>query len=108
MNGDTLSWQWKAGRDTKYVLAATITAIEKADTGFLGIGASPSMAGALPDAIVVSFKRLDAGTLTSIPGAFKLRMPRVELGTLSVGDSVKLDLIDDDVCVGVKLAPVTK
>lgn len=108
MNGDTLRWQWKAGRDTKYVVAAAITAIEKADNGFLGIGASPSMAGALPAAIVVSFKRLDGAPPTSIPATFKLRMPRVELGALSVGDSVNLDLIDDDVCVGVKLALVTK
>ena len=106
VKSDTLHWQWRAHRATKNVVTATIADIQKASTGLFGIGGSPSMADALPDPIVVSFAVAGAPAKTS--KTLKLKMPRLELGVLKVGDSVTLEFVEDDICVAVLPASASK
>lgn len=96
MNGETLRWEWKAGRVPSKSIAAEIVSIEKASTGFLGARNSPSIADSLPDPIIVTFKSRNADK------HYTLKMPKIEIGQFKQGDEVALDLVDPNICIAVR------
>lgn len=100
-----LKWEWPAGRKTESKALVKVVAIKKASTGFMGIGASPSMADALPDATDVSAEVVQ-GPDTLKAKQVHLRLPGMEAKKLKVGQLAALGLTGENaVCICVGLAP---
>lgn len=106
MNRKTkIEWEWPAGRTVESKCLVTITKITQASRGFLGIGQSPSLANALPDATDVE-ATVVSGHPQQEGAMLTLRLPGVEAAKLAVGRYAGLGLIGDGtVCVCVAQIP---
>jgi hypothetical protein len=85
-----LLWQGAADRKTQQFIALRVTDVRKEGGGLFGIGNSPSIAGAMPDA------RLVEGQTLNDPGAVvRLKAPGGELPAgLGKGSRLVLGLVD--------------
>jgi hypothetical protein len=100
-----LKWEWPAGRAVETKLLVQVRSISKASKGFLGIGASPSFADALPDAtdIVAS---VVAGPAALLGSTVSLRVPGAEVKTLAQDRYAALGLVNNDtICTCIAAAP---
>ncbi|WP_148268757.1 hypothetical protein [Azoarcus olearius] len=86
-------WEWPAGRQVETRLLVKVDKIAKASKGFLGIGASPSLADALPDATDVSVTVV-AGPAPLAGKAAVLGMPGMEAAKLKAGALAGVGLIE--------------
>jgi hypothetical protein len=94
-----LGWEWRAGRALAQRAAIRIEAAKKEGGGLFGIGKSPSLGAALPDAMTVSghVVAIDRPGVAKPAGAIGFRIPRVELKSAKVGDLVAIGIIGDAV-----------
>ncbi len=96
-----LTWQWggtAAGR-----VAITVSSIEKQGGGLFGINQSPSIAGNLPDARIVTGEVL-AGDGS---GTVQLKIPAHELPAVAPGGVLAIMLTQDHHAFCVAVPPVT-
>ncbi|ROS00200.1 hypothetical protein EDC56_2838 [Sinobacterium caligoides] len=92
-----LHWQWPNDRTPDRVLQLTIDDIAPAKSGLFGILRTPSLIANMPEPQVVR------GYLTDKPEqTITLTLPKVELGSLTEGDSAALGVIGDNICICVK------
>jgi hypothetical protein len=102
-----LHWEWLAGRPMETKVLVKVDSIAKVSKGLFGMGASPSVASALPDP-----KDLEVSVISG-PGQLvgqrlRLRLPGVEAGKLTVGAHAALGLITNNtVCSCVAAVPTT-
>jgi hypothetical protein len=99
-----IKWEWPAGRQIETKLLINIKKISKASTGFFGIGASPSLANALPDATDVVASVI-FGQENLIGKTISMRMPGVEANKLKVGEPAAVALVSNNICICVSAAP---
>jgi len=103
MSNQTLEikWEWPAGRQIETKLLADIKKISKASKGLFGIGASPSMANALPDATDV-VASVVSGPENLVGKDLSMRIPGVEADKLKVGEHAAIGLVENNtigICV---------
>lgn len=101
-----LLWEGAAGREPNHFAAFEVVAIQREKGGLLGIGQSPSIVGAFPDA-----RRVDVRTLDRARNTITLRAPGASLPAgVAPGQRVVLGLVDDAhfICIfipGPEVAP---
>lgn len=91
-----LSWQWPAERMPSAWSVMASPKIEEKSTGLFGIGASPSIAGNLPDAQTLSGELVagaDAGKTATID------LPGLEAQKLAEATQVALGRVEDGVVI---------
>lgn len=94
-----IPWEWPAGRQIESKLLVHIQKISKASKGILGIGASPSLANAIPDATDVAAS-IVAGPKSLIGLNLSMRLPGMEANKLKVGKHAVIGLaVGEIVCV---------
>ncbi|MFM9970473.1 MAG: hypothetical protein ACKVQK_18950 [Burkholderiales bacterium] len=106
-NGDTqkmYTWQWPADRIPDIRLLAKVSKFEKQKEGLLGTNKSPSIAGNLPDAHVLTGTIVEGSNLSSNQ-VFTLTLPRIEAVDIAVNDYVALGIIDKDICICIAKVP---
>ena len=106
-NGDTqknYKWEWPANRTPEIRLLAKITKLEKQKESLFGTNKSPSIAGNLPDAQVLTGNIID-GREKLADQTFTLVLPKVEAANISVNDYVALGIIDNDICICIAKVP---
>jgi hypothetical protein len=97
----SLTWQWggtPAGR-----VAITVGSIEKQGGGLFGINQSPSIAGNLPDARIVTGEVVAGDSA----GSAELKIPAHELPSVKPGDVLAIMYTSDHHAVCVAAPPVT-
>ncbi|QDF98090.1 hypothetical protein CJ010_16875 [Azoarcus sp. DD4] len=98
-------WEWPAGRPVGTRILVKVGKVAKASKGFFGIGASPSLADALPDATDVTATVL-AGPAALVGKSVLLRLPGMEAAKLKAGELAGFGLIEDGgLCICVAAAP---
>lgn len=90
-----LTWQWPAERKPDFSCRARITNI--CPDKKLPIN-SPSFVNYLPDPTVLEADIVDGVNYQSI----QLKVPSKEIEKLNLGDLIELDLIDDNICTGIR------
>jgi len=95
-----LSWQWNRPAPERMVLL--ISGIRAEGGGLLGIGRSPSLAAALPDAHIVSGRQV---TATGQARAVEIRLPRYELPPLKAGDLAAVAYTSDGAAICMAALP---
>ncbi|WP_288053585.1 hypothetical protein [Methylobacter sp.] len=96
-----IKWEWPAGRQMETKLLINIKKISKASKGLFGIGASPSMANALPDATDVSAS-IESGQENLVGRELSIRIPGMEAQKLKVGEHAAIGLVEGNtigICV---------
>lgn len=94
-----LKWEWPAGRHIEAKMLIDVQKMSKASKGFFGIGASSSLANALPDATDV------VGTVLTGPDRLmgkriSMRIPDVEAQKLKLGEHAGIGLVGGNtICV---------
>lgn len=100
-----LKWEWPAGRQADSKVLVRIGKIAKASKGFFGIGASPSLADALPDATDVT-ATVVAGPDALAGKTVTLGLPGMEAARLKTGELAGFGLLADGaLCICVAAAP---
>ena len=103
-----LKWEWPAGRQVGSRVLVKVKSIKPAARGLFGIGASPSMADALPDATEL-VAEVEAGPDALQGRQVSLRLPGIEAKKLIVGSYAALGLVgSDQICICVDQAPTAK
>lgn len=98
-------WEWPAGRQPGSKLLVKVGKVAKASRGFFGIGASPSMADALPEATDVT-ATVVAGPAALVGKSVSLRLPGMEAARLKAGELAAYGLVDEaGPCICVAAAP---
>ena len=90
-----LIWQWPAGREKESSCRARITQIYPDKKPF---PSSPSLANYLPDPFVIEADIADRVEYQSV----QLRLPKVEIDNLKIGDLVELELIAKNSCIAIR------
>tara|TARA_Y100000296_G_scaffold17102_1_gene20119 strand:- start:987 stop:1433 length:447 start_codon:yes stop_codon:yes gene_type:complete len=93
-----LNWEWPAEREPDQKILVHIEHIKAPDSGFLGIGRSPSLVNSYPDPVVVTGVVVKAEEL-SIGKNISIMMPRLELNDLDVRDYAVLGVVDGETCI---------
>lgn len=102
-----LKWEWPAGRQIEAKVLVKVDDIAKVSKGLLGIGASPSLADALPDPRDVTVSVI-SGPQALTGRKLTLRLPAMESDKLKVDGHAAFGLIENNaVCVCVAAAPAT-
>lgn len=99
-----IEWEWPAGRQLESKLLVKIIKISKASTGFLGIGASPSMANAIPEATDVVASVI-SGQENLIGKTISMRIPGIEASKLKVDQPAAIALVNNNICICVSVSP---
>lgn len=100
-----LKWEWPAGRQVDSKILVKVGKIAKASKGFLGIGASPSLADALPDATDVT-ATVVAGPDALVGKTVTLGLPGMEAAKLKAGELAGFGLLANGaLCICVAAAP---
>lgn len=99
-----IEWEWPAGRQLESKMLINVTQMSKASKGFLGMGASPSLANALPDATIV-IGSVMSGSEQLIGKTISIRLPGVEAKKLKLGEPAAVALIGSSVCICVAAKP---
>jgi hypothetical protein len=97
-----LNWEYPAGRVPATYLLVRLDDVEKEGGGFLGIRRSPSMADAMPDAMIWSGSIAD-GDSAGI--RVQIRVPGEDVPKVEKGDRVALGLVEDRICICVRVPP---
>jgi hypothetical protein len=97
-------WEWRAGRVLEQRAGLRLVRIHKEGGGLFGIGRSPSLGGALPDAQRVEAEVIvvDRSGPVHAGARIEFRIPKVELRGAGPGALVAVGMIGDNV---VCLAP---
>lgn len=99
-----LTWEWADGRKPERFLVVRVHKVAKDRGGPLGVGKSPSMAAALPDATNLEGSLIHGADGRS-DATVALTLPGVEASSVSTGDRVALGIVSGDVCICVARAP---
>jgi hypothetical protein len=99
-----LIWEWPAGRPVQQKLLVKVGKVEKASTGFLGIGASPSMADSLPDAMDATVQVI-GGDAALMGQTLRIRLPGLEAKKLTQATTAAFGLLQGKTCVCVASLP---
>lgn len=94
-NQPQLTWEWRAGRALAQRAAVQLGTIKKEGGGLFGLRKSPSLGGALPDAMVVESRVLavNRSGVAVVGTPLRFRIPKVELGSHKTGDIVVVGII---------------
>lgn len=99
-----IKWEWAAGRQSDSKILVQIDKLSKPSKGFLGIGASPSLANSLPDATDVIATVIQGGE--GLNGrTISIRLPGIEANKLEKNGKAGFALIGSDVCICVASVP---
>ncbi len=90
-----IKWEWPATRSVESKMLVKIEKIDKASKGFFGIGASPSLAAALPDATDV-LASVVSGPTHFVGKLLALQLPGMEAAKLKVGERAAIGLIENN------------
>ncbi len=99
-----LTWEWPAGRMAQQKLLVKTIKVEKASSGLFGIGASPSMAHALPDATDVTVQVID-GPAPWTGQTLRIQLPGVEAQKLARAPMAGLGLLNNTTCICLTQVP---
>lgn len=100
-----IKWEWPAGRRIESKFLVQVVGIVKESRGFFGIGESPSMADALPDAKVVT-ARVVKGEVGRIGQTVKMRLPGIEADKLHLTGYAAVGLVErNSICICLDVAP---
>jgi len=102
-----VKWEWPAGRQMETKILINVKKISKASRGFFGIGASPSLADAIPEATDV-VATVIAGQENLIGKTISMRVPGVEANKLKVGEPAAVALVNSNISICVSAAPTDK
>jgi len=102
-----VKWEWPAGRQMETKILINVKKISKASTGFFGIGASPSLADAIPEATDV-IATVIAGQENLIGKTISMRVPGVEADKLKVGGPAAVALVENTISICVSAVPPDK
>ncbi len=102
MDRQDLVWQGTAGRKPDRFVLVRIEDIAADRGGLFGIRQSPSIVGALPNAMVLQARAVVNGQAGN---ALQLRLPGGELPPLQAGDRAVLGLLGKNVCLCVLRPP---
>ena len=89
-----LKWEWPAGRKIETKLLLRVEKIKPASKGLFGIGASPSLANALPEATDVSAQVL-TGPDAMVGKTVEIQLPGLEARKLVKGEMAALGLLQN-------------
>jgi len=102
MDRQDLVWQGTAGRKPDRFVLVEIETIAADRGGLFGIRQSPSIVGALPNAMMLRARALIKGQAAD---TVQLRVPGAELPPLQAGDRAVLGLLGKTVCLCVLRPP---
>ncbi len=96
-----LRWEWPADRKPEHRIAATVASLAPAHEG---VKMSPSIAAHVPDPMLLE-ATVEAGRADWAGRGLTLRLPKLELARIAVGDRVALGLVGDGVCICIAAVP---
>jgi hypothetical protein len=98
----TLNWEYPADRDPGQFLLVRIDDAEKEGGGIFGIRRSPSLAGAMPDAMNWTGTIVDG---ESSGDRVHIRVPGEDVPSVHKGDRVALGIVEGTTCICVLVPP---
>lgn len=101
-NEISLQWQWPAQRQATRSAHGKVMSITPSKKGFANLLNHPSMAGALPDPSTIRVCVDGAPCEAGKGQILTVEAPGPEAKKISVGDTVVLDLLDGNICIGIK------
>lgn len=105
-----MGWEWRAERTLEQRAGLRLTRVKQEGGGLFGIGRSPSLGSALPDAQVVlaDVLAVDRPGQAEVGGKIEFRIPKFELKGAQSGTLVAIGIIGQNVvCLAPAAAGVT-
>lgn len=96
--GIELSWEWPAERAIEDRILVKVESVKPKDSGLFGIMNSPSLAGSLPDPIIVSGVVINADD-TLNGKSIQVVAPKLEIENIKKGTYAMFGIVENTICI---------
>ena len=93
-----LNWEWPAERTIEDRLLVHIDSVKPKGSGLFGIKNSPSLAGSLPDPVIVSGVVIDADAKLN-GKSIEVVTPKLELDNFKQGIYAMFGVVETTICI---------